>query len=302
MTARAVALLSLLPALALAQPRGGADKVPLELTHVAGSVHMLEGAGGNIGVSAGPDGLLLIDDEFDWLAPRIRAELKKLSKAKVQWVLNTHWHGDHTGANAFFGKEGRIVAHAHVRQRLLEGAKTPERTIPPAPPEALPVITYEDGLSLWFNGEEVRVLHLPTGHTDGDSMVLFTRSKVAHLGDHFFVDRFPFVDLASGGDVEGYVKNVGRVLELLPKDVRIIPGHGRLATREDLERFHSVLKDTVETVRRAMTAGQSLEQVKAAGLPPQYAEWGSGFIKTDVWLETIYKSLQARAAPTMGRP
>jgi glyoxylase-like metal-dependent hydrolase (beta-lactamase superfamily II) len=290
-----VPLLLLLSAPALAQEDRFA-KVQVTATHVAGPVHMLQGAGGNIGVSAGPDGLLLVDDQFAPLAPKIRAALAKLKKGKVDFVLNTHWHGDHTGSNAAFGKEARVVAHAHVRARLQKGQSIRGQAIPPAPREALPVITYEQGLSLHFNGEEIRVTHLPTGHTDGDSVVHFTGSKVLHLGDQFFVGRFPFVDFESGGDVEGYLRNVGQVLATLPPDTRIIPGHGPLAGRAELEAFHQMLQQTVQHVRERRAAGKTLAQVQEEGLPEQWKSWGEGYVKTPQWLEAVYTSLERNAA------
>lgn len=273
------------------------SKVQVKPLPVAGNVHMLEGAGGNIGVSVGPDGILIVDDQFAPLVPRIRAALGKLTGGKdktPEYVLNTHWHFDHTGGNAAFGREGRIVAHKHVRTRLMNGQDLLGRVIPPAPREALPVITYDRGLSLYFNGEEVQVTHLPAGHTDGDSMVYFTASNVLHLGDHFFVDRFPFVDVSSGGSLEGYMRNVERVLGTLPAGVRIIPGHGPLAGREELERYAAMLRDSVELVKGKLAAGKTLEQVKAEGMPEKYKSWGEGFIATDMWLTTVYQGLSGQ--------
>jgi glyoxylase-like metal-dependent hydrolase (beta-lactamase superfamily II) len=288
--------LLLLPGVAFAQ-FGDLSKVQVKSQQVAGNVHMLEGAGGNIGVSVGPDGILIVDDQFAPLVPKIRAALGKLTKGKdktPEYVLNTHWHFDHTGGNAAFGREGRIVAHRHVRTRLMNGQETLGMKIPPAPKEALPVITYDQGLSLYFNGEEVQVTHLPAGHTDGDSMVYFTASNVLHLGDHLVVDKFPFVDLESGGSVEGFVRNVERVLRTLPSDVKIIPGHGPLSGREELVRFSAMLRDSVELVKGKLAAGKTLEQVKAEGMPEKYKSWGEGFIKTDQWLTTVYNSLSGK--------
>src|SRR5688572_15664773 len=200
------------------------SRVEIKSTQVAGNVHMFEGAGGNIGVSSGPDGILIVDDQFAPLAEKIDAALQKLeAPGPLKFVLNTHWHGDHTGGNAFFGRKASIVAHANVRKRLAAKSDTAK--------EALPVITHEDGLSVHFNGEEIRMISLPPGHTDGDCVIHFTKSGVVHMGDQFFNGRFPFIDLGSGGDVAGYLKNVETVLSKLPEGVKIIPGHGPLATR-----------------------------------------------------------------------
>jgi glyoxylase-like metal-dependent hydrolase (beta-lactamase superfamily II) len=163
--------------------------------------------------------------------------------------------------------------------------------IPPAKKEALPVLTYDSGMSVYFNGEEIRLTHLPAGHTDGDTLVHFTGSNVLHMGDHFFVDSFPFIDLKSGGSVEGYLRNIEKVLQTLPQGAKIIPGHGPLAGREELERFVAAIRESVQLVREKRTAGKTLEQVKAEGLPEKFKPWGANFIKTDFWLETVYTSL-----------
>ncbi|NTX11245.1 MBL fold metallo-hydrolase [Myxococcus sp. CA056] len=291
-----LAVLVAIPSLALAQLKD-VEKVSVTSSPVAGNVHMLVGAGGNIGVSVGPDGLLIVDDQFEPLAPKIHKALDKLSKAKIAYVLNTHWHGDHTGGNAVFGREGRIVAHREVRTRLVVGQDRGDRgVVPPAKKEALPVITYDTGMSLYFNGEEIRLTHLPAGHTDGDTLVYFTGSNVMHTGDQFFVDAFPFIDVNSGGSVEGYVRNVEKLLQTLPADVKIIPGHGPLTDRAGLERFVGALRESVALVRTRREAGKTLEQVKAEGVPEHLKSFGEGYIKTDVWLETVYRGLEKGAA------
>ncbi|NVJ19896.1 MULTISPECIES: MBL fold metallo-hydrolase [Myxococcus] len=291
-----LAVLAVVPSLALAQSKDF-EKVPVTSSPVAGNVHMLVGAGGNIGVSVGPDGLLIVDDQFEPLAPKIHKALDKLSKAKIAYVLNTHWHGDHTGGNAIFGREGRIVAHREVRTRLVVGQDRGERgVVPPAKKEALPVITYDTGMSLYFNGEEIRLTHLPAGHTDGDTLVHFTGSNVVHTGDQFFVDAFPYIDVSSGGSVDGYVRNVEKLLQTLPADVKIIPGHGPLTDKAGLERFVAALRESVALVRTKKDAGKTLEQVKTESLPEHLKSFGMGYIKTDVWLETVFQGLEKGAA------
>jgi cyclase len=272
------------------------SQVQIKSTKVAGNVYMLEGSGGNIGVSVGADGILIVDDQFAPLADKIRAALKGLGQGKLRFILNTHWHGDHTGGNVVFGPEAPIIAHDNVRKRLATEQKSEvfKTTTPPSPKEALPVITFNESLSVHFNGEEIRVIHYPRGHTDGDSVIFFTSSNVVHLGDDFFAGRFPFVDLESGGSIEGLIKNIGEIIGKIPADAKLIPGHGPLSTVDDLKSYHRMLQQTTEIVRQKMTAGKTLEQIKSEGLPDEWKPWGTGFIKTDLWVETIYKSLSAK--------
>src|SRR5262249_5353495 len=182
------------------------DKVQIKVTKVAGTVYMLEGSGGNIGVSVGEDGILIVDDQFAPLVPKIQAALKGISDKPVKFVLNTHWHGDHTGGNEKLGALAPIIAHTNVRKRL--GSESTTRTgqkRPPSPKAALPVITFDDRLTVHLNGEDIRAIHFPSGHTDGDAIIFFTQSNVVHMGDDFFSGQFPFIDLQSGGTVKGYI-------------------------------------------------------------------------------------------------
>ncbi len=268
--------------------------VQIKTTKVAGNVYMLEGQGGNIGVSAGEDGVLIVDDQYAPLADKIRAALKAINPGSLRFVLNTHFHGDHTGANPVFGKESTIVAHDNVRKRLAAGqpaAAGGGAGTPPATKEALPVITYTHSVSIHFNGEEIKVMHLPNGHTDGDSIIHFTTSNVVHMGDHFFAARFPFVDINSGGSVEGLTRNIAHVIENLPAGVKIIPGHGPLSTPDDLKTYHRMLVTTTDIVRKQIAAGKTIEEIKTAGLPEEWKTWGTGFIPQNRWLETIHRSL-----------
>ena len=286
----AVTALALLAAAPLAAQQDF-SKVEIKASKVRGNIWMLNGAGGNIGVSVGPDGILIVDDKFAPLAEKIRAALKEVGGGQLKFILNTHWHGDHTGANPVFGPEAPIIAHTNVRQRLATEQRRGERVTPPMDPKGWPVITFDESVSVHFNGEEIKVIHFPHGHTDGDSVIFFTGSNVAHLGDDFFAGRFPFVDLDSGGDVEGLAENIAEVIDELPADVAIIPGHGPLSTLDDLKTYHGMLVEMMNLVRGKMEAGKTLEQIKAEGLPEKWKDWGSGFISTERWLETIHKSL-----------
>ena len=289
-----VAVVLLLLAVSIHAQQPDFSKVQIKATKVAGNVYMLEGSGGNIGVSVGADGILIVDDQFAPLADKIRAALKELGQGKLRFILNTHWHGDHTGGNVVFGPEAPIIAHDNVRKRLATEQKSVvfQRTTPASPKEALPVITFDQSLSVHFNGEEIKVIHYPKGHTDGDSVIFFTSSNVVHLGDDFFAGRFPFVDLESGGSIDGLIRNVGEIIGKIPADAKLIPGHGPLSTVDDLKSYHRMLQQTTEIVRQKMAAGKTLDQIKSEGLPAEWASWGTGFIKTDRWVETIYNSLK----------
>jgi glyoxylase-like metal-dependent hydrolase (beta-lactamase superfamily II) len=213
------------------RPQTDWSKVQIKTTKIAGNVYLLEGAGGNIGVSVGEDGILIVDDQFAPLAEKIRASLKSLNQGRLRFILNTHWHFDHTGGNAVFGSEASIIAHDNVRKRMSTEHRSEffKSTTPASPKQALPVITFDRSLTVHFNGEEIRAIHFPQGHTDGDSVIFFTKSNVVHLGDDFFSGSFPFVDLESGGSVEGLTKNIAELITKIPADAKLIPGHGPIS-------------------------------------------------------------------------
>ena len=272
------------------------SKVEIKATKVAGNVYVLEGAGGNIGVSVGPDGILIVDDQFAPLADKIRASLKTLDQGKLKFILNTHWHGDHTGGNVAFGPEAPIIAHDNVRKRMSTEQRIEffKQTIPSSPKQALPVITFDQSLTVHFNGEEIKAIHFPHGHTDGDSVIFFSTSNVVHLGDDFFSGSFPFVDLDSGGSVEGLTQNIGELITKIPSGAKLIPGHGAVSTIDDLKAYHQMLLATTDIVRKKIAAGKTLEEVKKEGLPSEWKSWGTGFIKTEMWLELVYRSLTTK--------
>jgi cyclase len=280
-------MVSLFLVLNSAQAQRDFSKVEITATKVAGNVYMLEGSGGNIGVCVGSDGILIVDDQFAPLAPKIKAALKGITDQPVRFVLNTHFHGDHTGGNAEFATGATIVAHDNVRKRLSEGTKVMGNAVEPAAKEALPVITFNDRAAVHFNGDEIRAVHFPHGHTDGDSVIFFTRANVVHMGDDFVTYGFPFVDVANGGSVSGLITGLEKVLGMTKADVKIIPGHGALSTRADLEKFLSILKESRALVAQAMKAGKTADQIKKDGLLAKYAELGEGFKKTDPWVDVL---------------
>jgi len=268
------------------------SKVQIKATRVAGNVYMLEGSGGNIGVSVGEDGIVIVDDQFAPLAPKIKAALKEIADQPIKFVLNTHFHGDHTGGNAIFGAEVPIIAHENVRKRLQAGGTVAGNPVDAAPKQALPVITFNDRASVHLNGEEIRAIHFPHGHTDGDSVIFFTQSKVVHMGDDFVTYGFPFVDAGSGGSVSGMIAGVEKVLALIPADTKIIPGHGPISSPADVRKFVDMLKDTRALVAKSASEGKSPDQMKKEKVLAKYEELGKGFIKTDAWIDLLYAELQ----------
>jgi len=257
-------------------------------THkVSGNIYMLEGRGGNIGVSAGKDGILVIDTQFDNMAGPIRDAIKKLGKGDIEFIINTHFHGDHTGGNKALAQDAPVIAHENARTRMLETGDLSDQAFS----NSLPWVTFDDDLKLHFNGEEISITHLPTGHTDTDCVIYFAESNVAHLGDHFFNGFFPFIDLASGGDVASYMNNVQTAIDHLPADVKIIPGHGPLADLDDLKAFKKTIDETVAIIKKGIEDGKTEKQLQDEGLPEKYASAGTGFINTNRWISIVYQSL-----------
>ena len=271
------------------------DGPAIQTQKVTDSIYMLIGAGGNLGVSVGEDGLLLIDDKFANLAPDIKAALatladeRELTRKTPRFLVNTHHHGDHTGGNAEFGKDSTIIAHTNVRKRLADPAG--DR---PMPKVGLPIVTFDQGLSVHFNGEQIELLHLAAGHTDGDTVVMFKSSNVVHLGDLCFNGLFPYIDTASGGTVAGYIANLQQVLDQTNESTQYIPGHGELATRADIVALRDMLSDVVKRVQAAMDAGQSVDEMKAAKLLADYDEWNWSFITAERLLDTVAGELAGR--------
>lgn len=270
------------------------EDVTIQTHQLSDKVYMLVGQGGNIGVSVGEDGVFLIDDQFAPLTPKILKAVRALSNQPLHFVVNTHFHGDHTGGNANLHEEGAtIIAHDNVRTRLLE----PKRDGSSNPKEALPVITFNDELSLHMNGERVSVYHVSNAHTDGDAVLYFTESNVVHTGDTYFKDRYPYIDLNSGGSVDGYIAAVKRSLLLMDDQTKIIPGHGSMANKQDYQKFLSMLEYLRDAVLNAIAEGQTEAQVaKDENLTKIYDDQGYSwrFISSEKIRTTFYKSLKNR--------
>jgi cyclase len=272
------------------------DKVHIKVTKVSGNVYMPEGEGGNIGASVGDDGIVLIDDQYAPLAEKIQAALKGITDKPVRFIINTHYHVDHTDGNAYFQKQAPIIAHDNVRKRLQSGGPAGNGSsvhfeAKPQPKEALPIITFDHDVTVHLNGEDIRVLFFPAGHTDGDSIVFFPKSNVVHMGDDFGTYGFPFIDLDSGGSINGMIDAVEKVILQLPQDVKVIPGHGPISSLDDMRVYVKMLKETREAVQHALDQGQTFDQMKQAHLLDPWKKYSGDFISEDAYLETLYNSL-----------
>lgn len=270
------------------------SKVEIKAEPLAPGIAVLFGAGGNIGISYGEDGTVLIDDQFAPLTPKIQEAVAKLGASPVKFLINTHWHYDHTGGNENLGKAGAIImAHDNVRIRMAQGSETAGRAVPPAPKVALPVITYHDGLSLHLNGDEVRTYHVHDTHTDGDSIVQWKKANILHMGDLFFNKvTLPFIDLASGGSAKGLLAASEKALTMANDTTRIIPGHGPMASRADLVAYRDMLSSVIGSVEAGIKARKSVDAIKVEK-PAAKWEVAGGFISADLFVETVYKSLTA---------
>ena len=267
------------------------SKVTITPTKITDGIYMLQGAGGNIGLFTGPEATLMIDDQFAPLATKIEAVVDSLSNSDLKFLLNTHWHGDHTGGNEYFGNKGvTIVAHDNVYKRLStdQTMKAFAREVKAAPTAAWPQITFEDGMKINLNGQRIELIHVHNAHTDGDSFVYFADANVLHMGDCFFKDRFPFIDLGSGGTVDGVIKAIQAGLLITDDETIIIPGHGSLAKREDLVNYHSTITTIVDRVKAQIAAGKTIEEIKTMNLTKDYDSWGTGFISGDKFVDTIW--------------
>ncbi len=274
-------------------------KVNVKVTPVAGGVSMIEGAngfaGGNVSVSVGDDGLFVIDDELAPLTPKLKAALASLSKKPVRFLVNTHWHADHTGGNPAMAAAGAvIVAQENVRKRLsvdqvreFMGNKVTTAALPPA---ALPVVTFTEDVTLHFNGDEVHVIHVPPAHTDGDSIVQFKKANVIATGD-VVVGYYPLIDADSGGTFEGFIAAAEKILTLADDNTKIVPGHGPLMTKADVAAYHDMLLQVRDRVGKLIAAKKTVDEAKAAKpLADLEPKWGQGFIHADTMIETVYRS------------
>ena len=301
-TLQCFALFALASLLALASPGLASsqnfDAVEIRTQQVSSNVYMLLGQGGNIGVFVGEDGVFVIDDQFAPLTEKILAAIRAITSEPVRFVVNTHWHGDHTGGNENLGKAGAlIVAHENVRARLsmdqvLERIGREPAPNPAAPDGALPVITFAEDVTFHLNGDELYAFHVANAHTDGDAIVHFRRANVVHMGDTFFRDRFPFIDTATGGSIDGMIAASGAALALMDARTMVIPGHGALSTREDLRAYRDALKSMRDAVAALMEEGHSLERIQdLRPIRDQAEAWGQNEAAERNFVATIHYGL-----------
>jgi len=277
------------------------SKVEIETTRLGSGLAMLVGAGGNLGVSTGPDGVFLVDDQYAPMTEKIRAAVRKLSPEKIRFVLNTHWHGDHTGGNENLGRGGvLILAHHAVRTRMSseQFMAAMGQPVPPSPKEALPVVTFEEGVTLHLNGQTIEAIHVAPAHTDGDSLVYFREADVLHMGDTFFAGMYPFFDGSSGGRIDGMVDAAARGLEIAGPKTRIIPGHGPLSSRAELEAMREMLIEVRDRVRLLIQQGMDRETAVATRPTRAFDEhYEGGFMTPDRFVGLVYDSLVAEVGP-----
>ena len=284
---------------AWAQQQQDFSKVQIKVTKVSGNIYMLEGAGGNIAASIGEDGIVIVDDQFAPLAEKIQVALKdlKITDKPVRFVINTHYHGDHSGGNEPFANAGStVIAQDNVRKRLESGGTagnggSVKMDMKPANKAALPIITFEHDVTVHLNGEDIRALHFPSGHTDGDSIIFFPKNNVVHMGDDFVRYGFPFIDVASGGSVQGMIDAMEKATAQLPADVKVIPGHGALSNLDDVRAFTKMLRETSAVVQKAINEQKTLEQMKQQKILEPWAQWKGDFVNDDAFIETLYNSL-----------
>lgn len=260
--------------------------VQIFTTHVAGNVYMLEATGdvaGNIGVSAGPDGILLVDTQYAPLADSIKGALQKINKSNIRYIVNTHHHEDHVHGNRVVGHSAIFIGHQKTQGRLQD--LYPENRLD---------LGFEKKMSIFFNGEEILLFHFPNGHTDNDVVVYFTESNVFHLGDLWNSGTwsFPTVDIDAGGSVLGMLDNVGALIQIIPHDAKIIPGHYSLSNLDDLKRTRTMLVETISFVKNQMKDGKTLDLILEEGLPAKYDTWGTAYTNAEKWIKNLYNDLK----------
>jgi glyoxylase-like metal-dependent hydrolase (beta-lactamase superfamily II) len=271
------------------------DSVEIKTIKVTENIYMLEGRGGNIGVIVGEDGVLMIDDQFAPLSGKIKTAFAKISDKQIRFLINTHWHRDHTGGNEIFGSTGAvIVAHENVRKKMSteQFVKAFNRTVPPSPKTALPVVTFTNDIKFHINGEQIEVFHIQHAHTDGDAVIYFENSNVVHMGDTYFAGRYPFIDLSSAGSIKGVIKGVEYVLSIIDENTKVIPGHGSLSNKKELSEYLDMLKAAKFQSEDLIKKGKSFQEIVDSPVLKKFdPKYGKGFLSREKFLSIIYEDL-----------
>jgi glyoxylase-like metal-dependent hydrolase (beta-lactamase superfamily II) len=268
------------------------SKEIIKATPLSASIYMLEGAGGNMTASIGKDGVFLVDDDFAQMANKLVGKLKELHGGAPRFIVNTHFHYDHTGGNEIFGSTATIIAATAVRDRLMHEQTLWSTQHPAEPRQAWPTITFDDSLNIHFNDDDTRVLHLANGHTDGDSVVFFNGGKVVSMGDLYFSGMYPIFHPEHLGSLSGFVRNIEKVLSMIPEDSQIVPGHGPLATKAELKNYHKMILASISTVTKGIKAKRALVQIQKTGLPAEWESYSHGYLTTDKWIALLYRELK----------
>ena len=275
--------ITVLLALMLAGVANAQDKVQVTSLELAAHIYMIKGAGGNIAAVVGPEGVLVVDSQFEHMAPQIKAELaSKQAGVQIKTLVNTHFHGDHVNGNAALASGAQIIAHTNVLTRLKADSKFPQA--------GLPTETFVGEKQLSLNGVKLQLVTMPVSHTDGDLVVWFKEANILHTGDMFFADRFPFIDLNSGGSVSGYINNVKLLLSQIDDKTKLIPGHGDLMDKAGLQRFLTMMEQTLAEVNAMKAQGKTEDQIVAQGLSAQWKDWSWNFITEERWIRTLFKA------------
>ena len=274
------------------------EKIIIKTTKITESIYMLDGGGGNIGLSVGEDGVIVIDDQYAQLTPKIQAAIAAITPKPVKFVLNTHWHVDHVGGNENLATAGAvIVAHENVRKRMSteQFVELMKRKFEPSPAKALPVVTFTSDITLHFNGEDIHVIHVDPAHTDGDSIVVFPKAKVIHMGDCYMTISYPYADLSSGGNYDGFIAVTDKVVGMTDEAFKIIPGHGPLSNRAELKAWHDMIVEIRASVKKQADAGTKLDAIQKLNLTAKWDEkWGKKFIKPDQVVDFAFQAVTAK--------
>ena len=272
------------------------ENVTINTTKLSNNTYLLKGSGGNILVSVGQDGVFMVDDQFAPLTEKIKEAISNITDQPVKFVINTHWHSDHTGGNENFGELGAvIISHDNVRERLSTEQFLAffNRTVAPLPEKGLPIITFSDNMTIFQNGDEIRIIHVDNGHTDGDSIVYFTKNNVIHVGDDFNDKTYPLIDISSGGSIDGLISSLQTISSLIDDETKVVSGHSEISNKTKVNAFITMLKDVRQNVSQLIQNGESLEEIIASQPTSKYNEiyYDHSTFKPEDFVTMVYQSL-----------